>query len=319
MLVDILMIVAGLVLLFFGGEGLIKGAVSLARQFGLSQLLVSAVIVGFGTSMPEMTVSVGAALKGAPDIALGNVIGSNIANILLIIGLSALLCPLFVGGNAIKRDTVATILAALALCLLALLGHINAIAGFMMLATLAAYIVWSYRLDKNTRPETVAHIEQDIEGAPLLSARKALLYAIAGLVLLIAGAHVLVEGAVAIARMSGLSDAVIGLTIVAIGTSLPELATAMIAAYRRHSDVVIGNILGSNIFNIFAILGVTAIVSPIPFSGQMAQVDVWIMLAVTAFLAIYLFNGIKVGKKSGAIMLLIYLAYIFWLYSTTIA
>jgi cation:H+ antiporter len=316
-MIDVLMILGGLVLLFFGGEGLIKGAVSLARNFGLSKLLVSAVVVGFGTSMPEMTVSVGAALKGASDIAIGNVVGSNIANILLIVGVAAILCPIFIAGTAVKRDTFVMLGASLALCGLAMTGMIGFVAGFFMFAVLIGYIVWSYKQDKKSGTETVTHIEDDIEGEPQLSPVKAWIFALAGLGLLVAGAYILVEGAVAIARDFGLSEAVIGLTIVAVGTSLPELATAVVAAYRKHSDVIIGNILGSNIFNILSILGITAMLSPIPVAPQIASYDVWIMLGVAIALSIYLLRGLTIGRFSGIAMLLAYCAYTTWLYLGT--
>ena len=313
-MIDILMMLVGLVLLFFGGEGLIKGAVSLARNFGFSKLLVSAVVVGFGTSMPEMTVSVGAALTGASDIAVGNVVGSNIANILLIVGLAAVLCPIFVSGSAVKRDAFVMLAASLILCGLALTGRITFIAGFGMVAALIAYVAWSYHQDKKGGLETAAHIEEDIEGELQLSRLKATVYALGGLVLLIGGAYLLVEGAVSIARGFGISEAVIGLTIVAVGTSLPELATSVVAGMRRHSDVIIGNIVGSNIFNILAILGVTAMISPIPVAAQMATYDVWIMLGVAAFLSAYLLRGLTIGRKSGLAMLGAYGVYTVWLY-----
>lgn len=313
-MIDVLMVLGGLVLLFFGGEGLIKGAVSLARNFGLSKLLVSAVIVGFGTSMPEMTVSVGAALKGASDIAIGNVVGSNIANILLIIGVAAILCPIFVAGSAVKRDAFVMLAASLALCGLAMIGTIGFVAGLLMFSALIGYIVWSYMQDKKSGAETAEHIEEDIEGEVQLTPLKASAYAVAGLVLLIGGAYILVEGAVSIARDFGISEAVIGLTIVAVGTSLPELATAVVAAYRKHSDVIIGNILGSNIFNILSILGITAMISPIPVAAQIASYDVWIMLGVAILLSIYLLRGLAISWISGASMLLVYCGYTAWLY-----
>lgn len=316
-MIDILMTLGGLVLLFFGGEGLIKGAVSLARNFGLSKLLCSAVIVGFGTSMPEMTVSVGAALKGSSDIAIGNVVGSNIANILLIVGLAAILCPIFVAGKAVKRDTLVMLGASVVLCALALTEHINFIAGLLMLVALITYIFWSYSQDKKGGAEMAQHIEEDIEGEPQLSGLKASVYALAGLGLLMSGAYLLVEGAVAIARDFGLSETVIGLTIVAVGTSLPELATSIVAAYKKHSDVIIGNIVGSNIFNILAILGVTAMISPITIGAQMASTDVWIMLGVAVFLSLYLLRAQRIGKISGIAMLATYCVYTAWLYIGT--
>lgn len=313
-MIDILMIIAGLILLFFGGEGLIRGAVSLARNFGLSKLLVSAVVVGFGTSMPEMTVSLGAALKDASDIAVGNVVGSNIANILLILGIASLIYPILIKGTAIRRDTFVMLGSSAALCGLALTGAITLPAGLALFASLIAYISWSYRQDKKAGSKTTQHIEDDIEGDVQLGTLKASAFSAAGLVFLIAGAYLLVEGAISIARGFGISEAVIGLTIVAIGTSLPELATGVVAAYRKHSDVIIGNIVGSNIFNILAILGVTSMISPIPFGEKIASTDVWIMLAVAGMLSVYLLRGLRIGRISGLIMLLAYLAYIIWLY-----
>lgn len=314
-MLDVLMIIAGLILLFLGGEGLIKGAVSIARNFGLSKLLVSAVLVGFGTSMPEMTVSVSAALEGAPDIAVGNVIGSNIANILLIVGLAAVIYPISMSGNAVKRDSLVMIAASLVLCLLALNGLINLAVGILMFIALLGYVYWSYRLGKTADLETSEHIKQDIEGDVLLSPLKAGIFTFFGLILLIFGAYLLVQGAISIAQSFGISEAVIGLTIVAVGTSLPELATTLVAAIRRHSDVIIGNILGSNIFNILAILGVTAMISPTPIGEQMAKYDVWIMLGVAVFLSVYLLRGLTIGRVSGMLMLLAYASYTFWLYT----
>ncbi len=313
-MIDIFMILGGLVILFFGGESLIKGAVSLARNFGLSKLLVSTVIVGFGTSMPEMTVSIGAALKGSSDIAIGNVVGSNIANILLIIGISAILCPILVTGAAVKRDTFIMLGASLTLCGLALTGMITFLAGVFMFSALIGYVVWSYYQDKQGSADTAQHIEEVIESETQIKYLKAWVYALAGLGLLITGAYILVEGAVSIARSFGISEAVIGLTIVAVGTSLPELATSVVAAYRKHSDIIIGNIVGSNIFNILAILGITAMISPTHIGEQIANYDVWIMLGVALLLSVYLLRGLTIGKLSGIAMLMAYCTYTAWLY-----
>jgi cation:H+ antiporter len=312
---DIFLIIAGLVLLFIGGEGLVRGAVSLARGFGLSKLLVSAVIVGFGTSMPEMTVSVGAALKGASDIAVGNVVGSNIANILLIIGIAALLYPISVSGSAVKRDSIVMLSASLILCFLALYGSISLLAGLAMFGALIAYIVWSYSQDRKKTAGITIDEDQIEEAGAILPPFKASLFSLTGLALLIGGASLMVEGAVSIARQFGLSEAVIGLTIVAVGTSLPELATSLVAAWRRHSDVIVGNIVGSNIFNIFAILGMTAIISPVSIAPQIAAYDVWIMLAVASVLGAYLLMGKTIGKASGGLMVFAYIGYTYWLYT----
>lgn len=316
-MIDFIMIAAGLVLLFFGGEGLIKGAVSLARNFGLSKLLVSAVVVGFGTSMPEMTVSVGAALKNSPEIALGNVVGSNIANVMLIVAIAVLIYPILIKDIVVKRDAAMMIATSVLLCGLALYGSLGFIGGLLMFSGLIAYIAWCYLQDRKNASETPAHIEEDIEGTKPLSVASASFYSLAGLGLLIGGAYLLVEGAISLARDFGLSEAVIGLTIVAVGTSLPELATSIVAALRKHGDVIVGNILGSNIFNILAILGVTSMVKAIPMTGQIASTDVWIMLAVAFVFALPLWLGIRIGRGAGIAMLIAYCAYTAWLYTGT--
>lgn len=313
-MIDFVLIASGLFLLFLGGEALIKGAVALARHFGLSQLLVSAVIIGFGTSMPEMTVSVGAALKGAPEIALGNVVGSNIANILLIIGLSALIFPFVQNAQAVRRDVLAMLGASLLLCALTLYGALGFISGLLMLTGLVAYISWCCIQDRK-KPDNAENAIENVDGESHPPMPMALVYSVIGLGLLVGGAYLLVEGAIALARDFGLSEAVIGLTIVAVGTSLPELATAVVAAMRKQSDIIVGNILGSNIFNILAILGVTAMVEPIPMTGQIASSDIWIMLAVALCFSALLWFGQRIGRPVGFGMLAAYCAYTGWLYA----
>lgn len=314
-MIDILMILGGLVLLFFGGEGLIKGAVSLAYNFGLSKLLVSAVIVGFGTSMPEMTVSIGAALKGSSDIALGNVVGSNIANILLILGVGSVLYPLAIPASNVRRDTLMMIGASLILCGLSFIGVINFIAGLFLFAILCGYIFWSYKEDKKEQSDLADHIHEDLEGGEHIKPLVATIFSIGGLIMLVGGAYLMVEGATAIARDFGISEAVIGLTIVAVGTSLPELATSILAALRKHGDIIIGNVLGSNIFNILSILGITALVSPVSIASQIADSDIWVMLGTAIFISIYLLRGYTIGRLSGIAMLVAYGGYTYWLYA----
>lgn len=312
---DVWMVFGGLAMLFIGGEALIKGAVSLARNFGLSSLLVSAVVVGFGTSTPELTVSVGAALRGSPDIAIGNVVGSNIANILLIVGAAAVLSPILINRKAVERDTYVLLTASLVLCGLALVGKIEFMSGLILFCALLAYVYVAYAQDRKNGQVTIKHIEEDVEGKPQLDRLKASLYSLAGLVLLIGGAHVLIEGAISIARDFKVSEAVIGLTIVAVGTSLPEMVTTLVAAYRRHNDVIIGNILGSNIFNILSILGLTAMISPIGIANQIAAFDVWIMLASAMLFSGYLLRGWTINRFSGLVMIVAYAGYTAWLYS----
>lgn len=310
-MIDISMIIGGILLLFLGGELLIRGAVSLAVKLKLSTILVGAVIIGFGTSMPEMTVSLSAALKNVPDITVGNVVGSNIANILLIIGISAILSPIHIDKSLVLHDTILMIIATLSLIAISLLKEIGFITGFIMFSSLIAYIIFSYIRDKNT----VKNNKPDIAACGSL---KSSIYCSIGLGLLIIGAYILVEGASSMARDFGISELVIGLTIVAVGTSLPELATAIVAGYRKHNDIIIGNILGSNIFNILFILGTTAMIIPIPIDEQVASIDIWIMCFVTIWLALYLLTGKIIGRASGAIMLVVYLFYILWLYNANL-
>jgi cation:H+ antiporter len=288
-ILDYVLIAAGLVGLFVGGEMLVRGSIGIALRLAIPPLLVGLTVVGFGTSMPEMLVSVDAALRGVPDIAIGNVVGSNIANILLIIGLSALVWQITVAGNTLRRDTGVMMAAALSLVPLFFLGEIGRIAGLALVAALGIYLVWAYRTSSpDEAPETQA--------APTS---------------LVFGARFLVDGAVSIARSWGLSEAFIGLTIVAVGTSLPELATSLVAAIRRHSEIAIGNIVGSNIFNVFAILGITAIVTPIPVAGRFLTFDLPVMLAVSLVLTFLLLTRPVIGRVAGAVLLIAYMTYIF--------
>ncbi len=298
---DYLLLVGGLVGLFLGGEFLVRGSVGLARRMAISPLLIGLTVVGFGTSTPELLVSLDAALRGVPDIALGNVIGSNIANILLIVGLSALVWPIAVSGTTLRRDTGVMVLGALALVPIFAFGFVSRPAGLVLLALLAAYLVWAYMV-------TSEYIKD--EGAAPPAAWKSLVWAVAGLVLLVFGARFLVDGAVSIARGFGVSEAFIGLTIVAVGTSLPELATSLIAAFRRQSEIAIGNIVGSNIFNVLGILGLTAVVAPIPVAERFLTFDLPLMIAASLGLSALLLTRPTIGRSIGAAMLLLYGGYV---------
>lgn len=309
-MIDVLMIISGIVLLFIGGELLIKGAVSLAYKLGLSNILVSAVIIGFGTSMPEMTVSLSAALENAPAITIGNVIGSNIANILLILGISSILSPICIDKTSVYQDMIFMLLATFALIIISLFKEIGFVIGLMMFSTLILYITCSYIRDKNTTNNN----KQNLVPKLPINTLKSSIYCCIGLILLVIGAYILVKGASSVARNFGVSEFVIGVTIVAVGTSLPELATAIIASYHKHNDIIIGNILGSNIFNILFILGVTSMIIPIPMDELFTSIDIWLMCFVTCWLSLYLFTGKTIGRISSALMLGVYLMYILWLY-----
>lgn len=293
----------GLIGLFFGGEGLVRGSVGIARQMAIPPLLIGLTVVGFGTSTPELLVSVGAAWRGAPDIALGNVVGSNIANILLIIGLSALVWPIKVMGATLRRDTAVMMAAVLVLVPIFALAQMGRVSGLVLVAGLAAYLVWAYLQPGDAVPED--------EDAPApASTLVSTLWVVGGLVALMVGARFLVDGAVSIARGYGISEAFIGLTIVAVGTSLPELVTSLIAALKRQSEIAIGNIVGSNIFNVLGILGVTALIAPIPVASRFLTFDLPVMIGVSLILTALLLTRPVIGRSVGVAMLASYVAYV---------
>ncbi|SUZ32403.1 Inner membrane protein YrbG [Roseibaca ekhonensis] len=301
---DWILLGAGLLGLLLGGESLVRGAVDIARTLAMPPMLIGLTVVGFGTSTPELLVSVDAALRGVPDIAIGNVVGSNIGNILLIVGLTALIWPIRVTGQTLRRDLGVMIVAALCLLPLFWMGVIPRLAGVALVAGLAAYLAWAYLAPRGTPEPDVA-----VPPKPVWQALAWLLFGLAALML---GARLLVDGAVNIAQAFGLSEAFIGLTIVAVGTSLPELATSCIAALRRQSDIAIGNIVGSNIFNVLGILGATAIITPIPVADRFLVLDLPVMLAASGLLAVLLLVRSGVGRSGGAALLLAYSAYL-WL------
>jgi len=301
---DYFYLVAGLIGLFFGGEALVRGSVGIAQRMAIPPLLIGLTVVGFGTSTPELLVSVDAALRGVPDIAIGNIVGSNIGNILLIVGLSALVYPIKVMGSTLRRDTAVMVGAALLLVPIFYMAQIGRISGLLLVAGLASYLIWAYRQPG----ETVA--EDDDAPAPA-STIVSVLWIIGGLVALMVGARFLVDGAVNIARGYGISEAFIGLTIVAIGTSLPELATSLIAAFKRQSEIAIGNIVGSNIFNVLGILGATALISPIPVASRFLTFDLPVMIAASLVLTALLLTRPVIGRGVGVAMLAGYAAYVF--------
>ncbi len=302
----------GFLLLLLGGELLVRGAVGCARRFGVSPLLIGLTLVGFGTSTPELLTSLQAALAGSPGVAVGNVVGSNIANILLILGAAALIQPIAVPPQALYRDGGMMLAATLVACSLAWLGSVERWFGAGMLAALAAYVVWSYRRER-ARPDAGAelHLHEAAAvgdaGRPLW--RSGLEFAV-GLGLTLYGARLLVTGAIELAGAAGISEAVIGLTVVAVGTSLPELATSVMAARRRQADVAIGNVVGSNIFNILGILGTTAVVQPIPVPAEILRFDLWVMLAVALLLLAFAWTGRRICQLEAGFLLAGYGAYL---------
>jgi cation:H+ antiporter len=299
MLIDIGLVLLGLILLFVGGDALVRGAVALAVRLRMPPLLIGLTIVGFGTSMPELLVSVQAAFAGVPDIAVGNVVGSNTANILLILGLAMLIAPMPTRIAGLGRDLSVMLASAFALAAVAWAGIMSASLGLAFFAALVAYLAYSAITGRADTPD----LAPDTAGSPVW---KTLAIAGAGLAALIFGADFLVDGATRIARVMGLSDAVIGLTVVAVGTSLPELATSVASALRRQPEIAIGNVVGSNIFNILGILGITAMLSPIPVAAEIAAFDIPVMLVVSLGIAVLLLAFRRLPRIAGLALLVAY-------------
>lgn len=310
-------IALGLVLLLVGGELLVRGAVASAKSLGVSPLLIGLTLVGFGTSTPELVTSVTAALNGSPGIAVGNVVGSNIANILFILGLSAVIYPMAVNPKGFKRDAIMVSAAALACLGVVLYGRMGMLVGVAFIASLLAYIVLVYVQEKRAPDEASLVAEHRAEDASVGPRNMALslTMAVAGIAITIFGARFLVDGSISLAQGLGVSDTIIGLTIVAVGTSMPELVTSVVAALRRHSDVAYGNIVGSNIFNVFLIMGATSVIEPIDIPRQIANFDIWVMLAATVLLVFFARTGIKVQRWEGWVLLSSYAAYTGYLIS----
>jgi cation:H+ antiporter len=309
---NVLFLVAGVALLTAGGEALIRGALSAARRMGISPLLSGLLIVGFGTSMPEMTVSVLAALDDRPDIAVGNVVGSNIGNLLLILGTCAVITPIAVHFMVLRRDAVAVIGASVLCIVLALDGVLSRVDALILLLMLTAFLVWAYRGERTGEAPSAELREAESETLAAVppSAGLAAASVAAGLVLLIAGSQVLLKGAVGIAQSLGVSEVVIGLTLVAVGTSLPELSVSVIAAVRRQADVAVGNVLGSNLFNLLGILGVSAMLQPLEVNARVLQVDGWVMLATAVALFAFLYTGSRLSRTEGGVLLASYVVYL---------
>lgn len=308
-----LLLAAGLALLVLGGDVLVRGAVALAARLGVSPLLVGLTVVGFGTSTPELVTSIDAALSGAPGIAVGNVIGSNIANVLLILGVGAVIFPIAVSPAAFRRDGAAVVLASLAATAVLLIGTISRPAGLLLFAGLAVYIFVAYRLERAAD----GPVEETAPPAPAGALWRPALLTLVGIAITIAGARMLVSSATTLALAWGVSEAVIGLTIVAVGTSLPELVTGIVAALRRQGDIAFGNVVGSNIYNLLGILGLTALVQPVAVPPEIASFDIWVMLAVTAAFALAAVTGWRISRREGALMLAAYAGYLGWLAFTS--
>ena len=307
-----ILIVGGLVLLFFGADWLVKGAVTMALHLGLSPLIVGLTVVALGTSLPEALVSVQASLDNQGGIALGNVIGSNILNIALILGLSALIQPLKVDSHLVKADVPLLVGASFLLMVLLEDFHISRMEGALLLLGIVFYVCGNIMTVKRTSPE-----EDKIEGMemPEDSSKNLLRHIgllVLGLIALAFGSNFLVSGAVDLARLWGLSEALIGLTIVSIGTGTPELATALMAAYRKTADIAIGNAVGSNLFNIMFVVGLAGLVAPMDATGINSS-DLYVMFGLTILLLPTVWTGMVLDRKEGFLFLAIYVAYLYYL------
>lgn len=325
-LLDAGRIIIGLVLLILGGEFLVRGASALARRVGISALVVGLTVVSAATSAPELAITVGAVLRDEPGLAVGNVVGSNIVNILFILGLSALILPLAVTRGLVRFDVPLMVGMSAGLLLLSLDGVIGAVDGLVLFSVVVAHTVWTITAGRRSArtPGSAAESAPDSSAAgagggdvkppatsTATSTAWSLLFIAAGIGLLVGGATVLVEGAVNIATSLGVSSLVVGLTVVAVGTSLPELVTSITAVRRGERDIAVGNIVGSNIFNIGVVLGLPAMISGggIPVAGSAVALDIPVMLAAAAALLPVIFTGFVVARWEGAVFFGLYLAY----------
>lgn len=311
-MLNVVLLFLGVVLLTAGGEALIRGSLAAAKRLGVSPLLSGLVIVGFGTSAPELVVSIDAAVSGRPDIAIGNVVGSNISNVFLILGICALITPLAVRPLALRRDAVTVVAASVLFLVLVGGSALDRVDALILVLALFSYLLWAYFSERAAPvPSAEMHKAESEEISWMPESVPWIVAAVlVGLGLLIGGSQVLLTGAVGLAELFGVSEAVIGLTIVAVGTSLPELSISVIAAIRRHADVAVGNILGSNIFNLLGILGISAFLQPLPVHERILNFDQWVMLGAAVLLLAFLYTGRRLSRIEGGMLLLCYGIYV---------
>ncbi len=319
MLLNFIYVALGLTGLYFGGNWLVEGAARLARSFSISTLVIGLTVVAFGTSAPELLVSITAALKGNSDIAIGNVIGSNVANIGLILGATGLITPIAVHISLLRREIPILLIVTIGAAILVANGTVSRLDGFIMVLGLVAFNVGMLYLAQRDREQgkpfatLEAEIEADESDEPLEiqpgQRLNEVIRLLVGLGVLIFAAQLTVEGAVNIARKVGISELVIGITLIAFGTSLPELATSIMAATRNQSDIAVGNIVGSNIYNLLGILGVTAIIRPINIEAHIISFDGWVMIGFTFLLLPFCWNRV-IGKREGLFLLTCFFTYI---------
>ncbi|PKR80326.1 hypothetical protein CW751_10770 [Brumimicrobium salinarum] len=314
MLYNIVLIIVGLVLLIAGGEYLVKGAVGISVKAKLSKLVIGVTVVSFGTSTPELLVSLQSASEGLPEIAIGNVIGSNVANIALVLGVTVLIFPIPVARNTIRFDWPMMMLASVLFFVFSLDLNLSRWEGLILFLLLLGFIIFiifntrkTTRLNKTESPEIEALTAK-------ISIWKHIGFLLIGLLGLYFGSNWLIEGAKSLAVEAGISKHVIGITIIAFGTSVPELATSVVAAYKKETDISVGNLIGSNIFNIMAVLGLTAIVQPIAVAENVLNYDMYWMIGIALLLFPMMIFGRKIGRFSGVLLLGLYITYIITLF-----
>lgn len=303
-------ILAGFLILLIGAEFLVRGAVGLAQRLGISKLVIGLTAVAFGTSAPELVVSVTAALQGSAEIAVGNVVGSNICNILLVLGLAAAIQPITCTTPWLVRDGVSVLAATILMIAIGWTGSYVAGHGTLFLGLLTLFLYYCYRTERRA-PAAKTHASEvdEVENVPR-TVTKAALVLVAGIAGVIGGSEMLVHGAIELARLVGVSESVIGLTLIAFGTSLPELATVLVASWRNQDDIAAGNVLGSNLFNILAVLGAASITAPVPVPEAMLTFDFWVMLGATLILIPYMISGRPISRPVGMLFVLVYLGFV---------
>jgi len=308
-LVAILMLIAGLVLLTLAGDALVRGSVAAAERMHIPSVIIGLTIVAFGTSAPELIVSIQAAFAGAPGLALGNAVGSNIANILFVLGLPAIFSPILLRETGVRRSTLFMVLVSVLLAFLSLDGSLSRIEGIGLLALLGAYLAYSgFEASKARNRSLEAAVAETVASSDFKAWQTAGLI-IFGIVGLGAGGMLTTDGALRVAALLGVDDTAVGLTIVALGTSLPELTTSLAAAFRKQTAVVIGNVIGSNIFNILGIVGITATLVPLSVSSAIVDFDIWFMLATAVVLVPIAFTTRRINRIEGTLMTLAYIAF----------
>lgn len=313
MLTSLLFIALGIGFLYLGAEGLVRGSSSLALRLKITPLVIGLTVVAYGTSTPELVVSIQTALNNQGAISVGNVVGSNIFNIALILGLSAIICPMKVKWQLVKMDTPIMIAVAALFWFIFLDFHIGRLEGLVLFLAVVVYTIVNFWLSKKGDTKEIEAEFTDGISKPLRNIWLDLLYIVGGLAILVLGSRLFVTGSVKFAQLMGVSEAIIGLTIIAAGTSLPELATSLVASIRKQADIAIGNIVGSNIYNILCILGVASLIAPIDGTG-ISMIDVYVMIATSVLLWPMLWTSLTLKRSEGVVLVLIYAGYLSYLF-----